>query len=240
MIAQLGSFIYSTDGEIIAVHHYIQGRARLEAGGTVLGLEQETNYPWEGRVRLVLSLKQPAAFTLKLRIPGCCRGPMVYLNGRAVESTPVKGYISMEREWRDGDELILDLEMPVHTVYTDPRVAADLGRVALQRGPLVYCLEGVDNAGALDDLALPRSATLETRFEPNLLDGVVTIQGDALRVLHQPFEGFQSSPEGTNQPSYGLYMTEPPVYAHIHFKAVPYFSWDNRQEGDMAVWIREI
>jgi DUF1680 family protein len=240
LIAQLGSFIYSTDEESIAVHHYIQGRARLKVAGTPLTLEQETNYPWEGRGRLVLSLEQPATFTLKLRIPGCCRGPVLSLNGREVENTPVKGYIGLEREWKDGDELILDLDMPVHTVYADPRVTADLGKVALQRGPLVYCLEGVDNAGALDDLALPRSATLEARLEPDLLGGVVTIQGDALRVFHEPFECSEPFPYGDARPSQGLYMTEPPVYAHTHFKAVPYFTWDNRQEGDMAVWIREV
>jgi DUF1680 family protein len=149
----------------------------------------------------------------------------------------------MEREWKDGDELILELDMPVHTVYADPRVAADLGKVALQRGPLVYCLEGVDNGGALDELALPRSATLEALFEPDLLGGVVTIQGDALRVVSEPFKGLVTTigpagerPAGTQ----GLYVTEPPVYAHTHFKAVPYFAWDNRQEGDMAVWIREV
>jgi DUF1680 family protein len=209
-------------------------------GGTHLTLEQETNYPWEGRARLVLSLEQPTTFTLKLRIPGCCRGPILSLNGREVENTPVKGYIGLEREWKDGDELILDLDMPVYTVYADPRVTADLGKVALQRGPLVYCLEGMDNAGALDDLALPRSATLEARLEPDLLDGVVTIQGDALRVLHEPFESSEPSPDGDAGPSQGLYMTEPPVYAHTHFKAVPYYTWDNRQEGDMAVWIREV
>ncbi len=240
LIAQLGSFIYSTDGESIAVHHYIQSRAGLEVGGTRLTLEQITNYPWEGQVRLVVSLEQPANFTLKLRVPGACRGPMLCLNGRAVESTPVKGYISLEREWKDGDELILDLEMPVHTVYADPRVPADLGRVALQRGPLVYCLEGVDNGGSLDELALPRSATLEALFEPDLLGGVVSIQGDALRVVTEPFNDLVT-PIGraAGRPS-GLYATEPPVYAHTHFKAVPYFAWDNRQEGDMAVWIREV
>jgi DUF1680 family protein len=119
-------------------------------------------------------------------------------------------------------------------------VTADLGKVALQRGPLVYCLEGVDNAGSLDDLTLPRSAPLEARLEPDLLGGVVAIQGDALRVFDGPFESSESSPVGDAGPSQVLYMTEPPVYAHTHFKAVPYYTWDNRQEGDMAVWIREV
>jgi uncharacterized protein len=232
LIAQLGSFIYSTDGESIAVHHYIQGRARLEVAGTQLSLEQVTNYPWEGQVRLVLSLEHPARFALKLRIPGCCRGPVVSLNGKALEVAPVKGYASLEREWKDGDEVHLDLDMPVQTVYADPRVSADLGRVALQRGPLVYCLEGVDNGGTLDELALPRSATLEARFEPDLLGGVMTIQGEALRLVlsaHAPSSRHAS-----------LYENEPPVYMNVPFKAVPYFTWDNRQEGDIAVWIREV
>jgi DUF1680 family protein len=240
LIAQLGSFIYSTDGESIAVHHYIQSRARLEVGGRQVNLEQVTNYPWDGQVRLVLSLEQPARFTLKLRIPGACRGPMICLNGREIECTLVKGYISVDREWRNGDELVLDVEMPVHTVYADPQVTADLGKVALQRGPLVYCLEGVDNDGALDELALPRSATLETRFEPDLLGGVVTIRGDALRIISEPFKGLVTSAEGNIGLSQGLYFTEPPVYSHSQFKAVPYFAWDNREEGDMAVWVREV
>jgi DUF1680 family protein len=112
--------------------------------------------------------------------------------------------------------------------------------VALQRGPLVYCLEGVDNEGSLDELALPRSATLETRLEPDLLGGVVTIQGDALRIIAEPFQGLVTSAGGSIGQPQGLYVTEPPVYSHTHFKAVPYFAWDNRQEGDMAVWIREV
>ena len=128
----------------------------------------------------------------------------------------------------------------MHTVYADPQVTADLGKVALQRGPLVYCLEGVDNEGSLDELALPRSATLETRLEPDLLGGVVTIQGDALRIIAEPFQGLVTSAGGSIGQPQGLYVTEPPVYSHAHFKAVPYFAWDNRQEGDMAVWIREV
>ena len=240
LIAQLGSFIYSTDGESIAVHHFIQSHANLKVGEAQVSLDQETNYPWGGEVKLVFSLAQPTHFTLKVHIPACCRGPMICLNGREIECTPVKGYISLEREWRDGDELILDVEMPVHTVYADPQVTADLGKVALQRGPLVYCLEGVDNGGALDELALPRSATLETRFEPDLLGGVVTIRGDALRIIPEPFKGLVTSADGSSELPHGLYGTEPPVYSHTHFKAVPYFAWDNRQEGDMVVWVREV
>jgi DUF1680 family protein len=96
----------------------------------------------------------------------------------------------------------------------------------------VYCLEGVDNGGALDELALPRSATLEARFEPDLLGGVMTIRGEALRLVHK---GPALRSDNTN-----LYEAEPPVYTNVSFKAVPYFTWDNRQEGDMAVWIREV
>ena len=211
LIAQLGSFIYASDEESLVVHHFIQSRATLKVGETEVGVVQETNYPWEGEVKLVFSLAQPTYFTLKLHIPGCCRGPILSLNGREVENTPVKGYIGLEREWKDGDELILDLDMPVYTVYADPRVTADLGKVALQRGPLVYCLEGVDNDGALDELALPRSATLETRFEPDLLGGVVTIRGDALRIIPEPFKGLVTSAEGNIGLSQGLYFTEPPL-----------------------------
>jgi DUF1680 family protein len=240
LIAQLGRFIYSTDGESIAVHHFIQSHADLKVGEAQVSLDQETNYPWEGAVKLVFSLKQPTLFTLKVHIPACCRGPMICLNGREIECTPEKGYISLDREWRDEDELVLDVEMPVHTVYADPQVTADLGKVALQRGPLVYCLEGVDNDGALDELALPRSSTLETRFEPDLLGGVVTIRGDALRIIPEPFQGLVTSAGSNSELPQGLYITEPPVYSHTHFKAVPYFAWDNREEGDMAVWVREV
>ena len=240
LIAQLGSFIYASDEESLVVHHFIQSRATLKVGETEVGVVQETNYPWEGEVKLVFSLAQPTYFTLKLHIPACGRGPMICLNGREIESTPIKGYLYLNRQWKDGDELTLDVELPVHTIYADPQVAADLGKVALQRGPLVYCLEGVDNEGDLDELALPRSATLETRFEPDLLGGVITIQGDALRVLPEPFKGLATSARPGTGHRQGLYVTELPVYAHTQFKAVPYFAWDNRQEGDMAVWIREV
>src|SRR5205823_936907 len=111
----------------------------------------------------------------------------------------------------------LDLPMPVERIYADPRVQADVGRVALQRGPVVYCLEGVDNDGQVRNLCLPRDSRLTASFEKDLLGGVVVIRGEALAVTRD-----------------GALRTHP-----VHFQAVPYATWDNRAPGPMVVWLPE-
>ncbi|HEU4754602.1 MAG TPA: glycoside hydrolase family 127 protein, partial [Armatimonadota bacterium] len=172
-------------------------------------------------------------FTFFLRIPGWARGAQVLINGRpARDVAPVPGqYVRVHRLWEDGDIIRLILPLPVERVQSHPYVASNNGRVALRRGPLIYCVEQVDLDG-LDprDLVLPSGSEIAARWEPELLGGVVTLGGPALARR----EGQAWGP--------ALYDTAgsvpPPEEAAARLRAVPYYAWANREPGGMAVWIR--
>jgi len=190
-------------------------------GGKVK-LTEETKYPWEGRVKFTVDPEQPFLFDFNLRIPGWCDGACaVFLNeDQLAEAAPDHGYVRISRTWKKGDVVTLDLPMSVRKTHADPHVPADIGRIALQRGPIVYCLEGVDNPQShVRNLCLPQNVEPVTNFESDLLGGVVTVSGTALAV---------------SRDEHGNLLNQP-----VRFKAVPYATWDNRQPGEMAVWIPE-
>ena len=228
LLASLGQYVYSEGEGGVAVHLYIAGSARLRLNGALVTLRQETEYPWDGRVTLGLEVEEPARFTLRLRIPGWCRGTAARVNGEAVDLSGkvVKGYACLEREWRNGDRVELELPMPVERVYAHPEARQDIGRVALQRGPLVYCLEDVDNPVPVQRVILPADAEFSVRFEEGMLDGVVMLTGPAVAVSDEGWEG-------------ALYRAQCPARVPITVCAVPYCVWDNRAPGRMAVWLPE-
>jgi DUF1680 family protein len=191
-------------------------------------LRQETDYPWEGAVAVHVETDAPVNFALRLRIPGWCRAWSVSINGENLGSRAKteRGYLRLERLWRPGDVVRLDLAMPVERVYAHPAVSEDAGRVALMRGPIVYCLEAIDNAAPLHRIALPRAAALAARFEPDLLGGVAVVVGEGVMAETEGWEGT-------------LYQAVNPRLARCAIKAVPYCVWDNRAPGAMAVWLRE-
>ena len=226
LLASLGTYLYGQSATELAVHLYVQGTAKLAVAGQTVTLTQSTEYPWSGRVSLQVSPEQTASFSLRLRLPAWCQNPEVSLNGEAVTLITERGYAVLEREWQSGDTVVLDLPMTVQRVYADPRVAADRGRAALRRGPMVYCLEAADNGTDLEAIILPREAELSAHFEPGLLGGVTVLRGTAYRL---PREG----------DAHALYGTEPPRLVPAAITAVPYYAWDNRAPGEMLVWIRE-
>ena len=226
LLASLGQYVYSQGEGDIAVHLYVQGHADLTVAGQPVTLLQTTDYPWEGSVTVKVAPEQPSRFRLRLRLPEWCRAPRLSVNGEAVSPPVEAGYAVLEREWRAGDTVTLELPMPVERVYANPKVRQDRGRVALQRGPIVYCLEAVDNGEDLNALVLPRDAALEAAFEPDLLSGVTVLRGLAARVSADDWDG-------------ALYRTEPPAASPVTVTAIPYFAWDNRPSGEMQVWVRE-
>jgi DUF1680 family protein len=150
------------------------------------------------------------------------------VNGQALEVEPLmkKGYAKLGRTWQPGDTVTLRLPMPVERIEAHPEVRDNCGRIALQRGPLVFCLEEVDNGHNLHDISLPRDAALKAEFDENLLGGVVVITGEARR---RDMSGWKGN----------LYQ---PVWSStraVQFKAVPYHTWANRMPGEMLVWISE-
>ena len=226
IIPQVPAMMYATSPDGIWVNLYAAGEAKARVGEADVTLVQETDYPWDGAIKFAVNPAKPTRFALSLRVPGWCEGAAARLNGKAIDAAAGDdGYLRIEREWRAGDTVALNLPMPIERIAANPAVEADVGRVALRRGPIVFCLEGVDNHGSVRDLALPREAKLEARFEPKLLGGVLVVRGAALR--RPPVEW-----------SATLYQPVPPDEA-AQFVAVPYYAWDNREPGEMLVWLPE-
>ena len=158
----IGERIYAQRGNTLWTVLYLGNTARVTLDGGKVTLIQNTNYPWDGDVQITVKPEASFAFTLCLRIPGWCRSePSITVNGQAHEHVKAeKGYVPITRTWKSGDIVRLSLPMPVERIHADSRVKADVGRVSLQRGPVVYCLEGVDNDGNGRNLVLPKEAKL--------------------------------------------------------------------------------
>jgi DUF1680 family protein len=232
-IASVGNYFYSTsvDGSAsgVWVHLYGQNTAQMAIGNSHMQLRQVTNYPWDGNVHLALSLSAPSEFTLHLRVPGWCDGYSVSINQTSVSSPQLQnGYIALTRVWQSGDVIEFNMAMPVQSVYAHPSVRQMQGRVALQRGPLVYCLEGVDNDQAqLERISVDADAvkTFEVEHRSELLGGVTVIRGEGTIVSDEGWDGM-------------LYRGTPSASHPIQITAIPYYSWDNRDPGEMRVWLR--
>jgi DUF1680 family protein len=229
LLASLGSYVYSYNEAGVAVHLYVQGRGQFALPGGPLTLHQATNYPWDGVVAFSLEMDHPMQFELSLRFPGWCRQASLSVNGQEqpVDNRVTSGYIRLERDWRPGDQVRFEMDMPVERVYAHPEVLQDVGKVALQRGPLVYCVEQVDQDFPVDRLVLPKESPLLAGFEPYLLGGVVKLTGPA-RVSEDQDWGKQ------------LYRPQPATLKAGMLTAIPYYAWDNRQPGGMAVWLPEV
>ena len=229
LIASLGKYAYSQGKAQACIHLYVQGRAELQVGGQTVCLTQRTDYPWREKVLVRVDPQRPATFTLALRIPAWCRGAGLTVNGEPVDvaARTRRGYARIRRRWAAGDEVALVLPMPVERIEAHPRVRADCGCVALMRGPMVYCLEEVDNGPDLADVALPRRSRLTAKFDRKLLGGVVVLSGKARRRCVSDWGKAELyRPAGTRTKT-------------VTIRAVPYCVWANRKPGEMRVWIRE-
>lgn len=229
LIASLGQYIYSVNEKEpeLYTHLYIGSKVQLELDGKPVQLTQETNYPWDGQAALQLSLEAPAEFTLSLRIPGWCRKAVIKVGGAETEVDRTQnGYAKLKRTWQDGDRIELSFEMPVEIMRAHPNVRENAGKVALQRGPVVFCLEEIDNGPNLQDIVLPADAQFDVHFDDQLLGGVTVLTGIGSRSVIPP------------ERSDSLYTTQPFDRASVPVKAIPYFAWSNRTPGEMTVWIR--
>ena len=174
-LPSIGNYVYGLSDKAVWVHLYMGNKADLQVGNKTLTLTQETHYPWEGSVDLTLGLEGRLRTEIRLRIPDWCKAYTVSVNGQTVEAPVEKGYAVLDRTWKGGDTIRLQMEMPVEVVAADPRVKEDEGLRAIQRGPLVYCLEEVDNPDGFDELELTKDAALSTDTLPDKLGGIVEI-----------------------------------------------------------------
>jgi DUF1680 family protein len=217
----IGERVYAHRDNGIWTVLYMGNSATLPLKDGKVKLTQETGYPWQGDVTLKVEPEKSLAFDLHLRIPGWCKSrPTIRVNDSDLQDPQAKdGYVTIGRTWKTGDVVRLMLPMPVERVYADPQVKADVGRVAIQRGPVVYCLEGADNGGQVRNLVLPRDALLTASIEKGLFGGVAVVQGEGLAVTRGKDEALETK--------------------KVPFQAVPYSTWDNRKPGPMVVWLPE-
>ena len=230
LVTSLGGYTCSVLGEAeVAIHLYMQGRTRLRLGGAEVTLHQRGGYPWDGHIRVAVEMAAPADFALRLRIPGWCRAATLACGGEPLPLQLTSGYARLQRRWHPGDEVELTFPLPVERIYASPAVVQDAGRVALQRGPVVYCLESADQPGVpLESVLLPRGAVLDAEAGPP--GTPVAVVADGEREVAAP---------GALGPVPPLYRFAPAARLPQRLRAIPYFAWDNRAPGAMRVWIRE-
>jgi uncharacterized protein len=225
---QIPGMAYSVgDGELY-VNLFLGSEAEVEVAGSRVRIRQETEYPWEGRVKIRVEPIRPAEFAVKLRIPGWAKGepvpgdlyrflddnddqPFLAVNGKETPISSERGYVTVRRTWYPGDALLLHLPMPIRRVVSHESVEANRRKVALQRGPIVFCAEGGDNNDTLRDVWLPDQQELRFQFRGELLGGVGVVC---------PVPSAMQIPRG-----------------RVLLLAIPYYAWSNRGEGEMAVWL---
>lgn len=233
-IPSIPGYIYAVRDDAVYVNLYIGGTGKVALDKSRVKLKQETRYPWDGRVQIEVDVPAPTPFALHLRIPGWARGRPVpgdlyryadpaaepvslRVNGKETALTLDRGYAVLQRSWRSGDKIELDLPMPIRRVLAHHRVEADQGRAAIERGPIVYCIEGADHDGRVRHLLLPDEAKLASEFRADLLGGVTVLRGQA--------QGAFRIEDGS--------IAENPV----DLTMIPYYAWCHREPREMTVWL---
>jgi DUF1680 family protein len=237
IIPQVGSMAYAAGTETAFVNLFVSGGAELKLAEGKVGLNVETEYPWDGKVRITVGESIEGPFTIAVRIPGWATEKPVpsslYRFAKPAEASPSlkvagkslgevvteKGYAHLTREWKTGDVIELDLPMPARRVLSDERVEDNSGLVALQRGPIVYCVEATDNGGQRTNaIVLDDDVPLRAERRDDLLGGIVVVAADAAIA---------------SESAWG----EPVEVRSQKLMAVPYFAWANRDAGYMDIWI---
>ncbi len=235
-MASVPGYLYAQAGDTLYVNLFAANKAEIKMdNGRTLKLTEETRYPWDGLVNITLHPDTPAQLTVDVRVPGWAEEQAVpgdlyrfidqadkpvtlKVNGEAIPIKLEKGYVQLTRKWKDGDDIELNLPMPVRRVAANEAVQADRGRVALQRGPIVYCLESPDNPDVnVRSLMLSDDAPVTASFEAELLHGVEVLRGHGFLVTRDDQGQLVKTAE--------------------NFQAIPYYAWANRGRSQMMVWV---
>lgn len=226
-------YAYAVKDNQVYVNLFIQGTAQIEFEKNTVQLENSTNYPWKGDIKITVNPETPTNFTLKIRIPGWANSQplpgdlytyknttgeksILMLNGESVDLHLDRGYATLKRKWKAGDSVELLLPMGIRRVLAHPEVIADSGRVAVERGPLVYCAEWPDNGGRVHNLILEDESPLSAEERPDMLNGVTVILGKGTALKEKS----------------GDIVTE-----DQDLLLIPYYAWAHRGRGEMAVWL---
>lgn len=237
LLPSVPGYMYAQHGNAIYVNLFAASTMQLKLGKQNFQIEQQNNYPWDGALKFIIGTKTKQAVDLRIRIPGWAKQEAIAsslywfgqqqnqpvelkINGQAYAYTMDKGYAILNREWKNGDVVELNLPMPVQRVYCNDKVTDNRGLVSLQRGPLTYCAEWTDNNQRTSNLVLPANAVLMPEYNAQLLNGVTVLKGEAVAI--QP----AADNLGVNSKKQA-------------FVAIPYYAWANRGKGEMNVWFPE-
>jgi hypothetical protein len=229
-IPSVPGYIYATREDTLFLNLFIGSETTTQVRGREIRIMQETDYPWECNLKISVNPKKPVSFVLKIRIPGWARNKPVpgdlyeysegtgsqlslKVNGENVKTGEYEDYIVLDRKWKKGDIIELNIDMPVKMVVANKNVRADSGKIAIERGPLVYCAESLDNGINVQELCIPVNSRWNVEKMPGLLHGIEVIKGKAF------------IPSG-----HSVSMRE------INFTAIPYYAWAHRGESKMTVW----
>ncbi len=232
-LPSLPGYVYAQQDKDIFVNLFMSNTATINMKDNRVKLTQQTDYPWDGKITISVEPEKEDEFTIHVRIPGWALGSPVpsdlyrYLDsptdqvGLTINGQPValqlsKGFATLKRRWKNGDVIELTLPMTIQKVAAHDNVKADAGKLSLERGPIVYCAEWVDNGGHVLNLLLPKDATLQAEHRGDLLNGVTVLKGMAVG-LYSSNAGIEQRPQ--------------------EFVAIPYYAWAHRGSGEMAVWL---
>lgn len=236
-MASIPKYMYATQGNNLYVNLYAGSRSRIALAGDTVALVQDTEYPWDGTVKLTVSPQEPLSFNLKLRIPAWTGDELVpgsdlytfvkrdrkpcavFVNGTPLKEKAHHGYVVIERQWKPGDVVELRMPMEVRRVKAHEKVRADEGLLSVERGPVVYCLEGVDMPDHhVFNKYLPENAAFTFQYEKDKLNGIVELSTTAKEMDRDEANGTVSEKD-------------------VPVKMIPYSTWNNRGNAEMAVWI---
>ncbi|SUH01235.1 glycosyl hydrolase [Salmonella enterica subsp. enterica] len=229
MLTSLGHYIYTPRADALYINMYVGNSVEIPVENGALKLRIGGNYPWHEQVKIAIDSVQPVRHTLALRLPDWCPEAKVTLNGLEVEQDIRKGYLHIRRTWQEGDTITLTLPMPVRRVYGNPLARHVAGKVAIQRGPLVYCLEQADNGEELHNLWLPKESEFRVFEGKGLFAHKMLIQAEGEK---------QSAPDAQHQALWH-YDNAPSSRQPQTLTFIPWFSWANRGEGEMRIWVNE-
>ncbi|MFC2097664.1 glycoside hydrolase family 127 protein [Bacteroidota bacterium] len=233
-LPSIPGYMYGSRDDKIFVNLFISGKAKVKSGTEEITITQETEYPWSGIVKMFVNMKNDKKFKLYVRIPGWARNevmpgklysylennlndPIIKINGKKTRIRYENGYAVLNNSWKNGDIIELVLPMEIRRVISSDSVKSNTGLVALERGPVVYCIEGIDNMTYTDNIVLEDNIKLESAYNKNLLNGINVISGKSRR--------FSISNEGDT------------ISTLQDFTAIPYYAWAHRDSGKMSVWI---
>ncbi len=234
LIPSVSGYMYAQRNNDVYVNLFISGNTNLTVAKKPVQIQQQNNYPWDGKLVFTVTPKSPQAFNVLIRIPGWAQNQAmpsdlytftessdakvgITLNGKPAEFKIENGFARLSRTWKKGDVIEVNLPMEVRKIEAIKNVKADVGRIALQRGPLVYCAEWADNNGKTSNLILPESTVFTTEFKPDLLQGVTILKGEATAIK---IDASTNTVSSGKQP----------------FIAIPYYAWAHRGKGEMSVW----